>query len=480
MSDASPQVLFVVPDCPGYFTECALRLAERLLAAGHRPAFAVSTPYYERFKGVDLSAVGPVHYVSDFLERCPDAAAEDVAFDYWLAHATFMRTRYYWGRHINTWNDYRKVVLFFRDLFARYPTLRLVWSEIPSNSTNCIAYAEARRHGVRYFGYASARVPDHFTVATDLYASELLENRTPPTLDGGGSPDYMKHAAQRSVIAPVERALGKAPRKIARALTARVQRSVEVGQTASHQVRALKREVGRRLYFATRIPRAWFSDPPSGSRDEISIVFPLHYRPEASTSVQAQFYESDQEVIRNLAFSLPHRATLYVKEHPAAIGIRPRAFYQDVLSYPGVRLLSPEPAMPEILGRFDALVALTTTAGFEAVQLGVPVLLLGRTFYETYPGVTRIDSFRQLRQAVAGVQRGTPRHPNPEPLRLYARHCFPGSFSYLWEGVVSSRNAECLAAPLLHELAKPAHVAHVRHVEDQSDGIVRPLKRDLD
>ncbi|HDV2900868.1 TPA: hypothetical protein RHZ86_004573, partial [Escherichia coli] len=46
-------------------------------------------------------------------------------------------------------------------------------------------------------------------------------------------------------------------------------------------------------------------------------LYPLHYHPESSTSILAKFYD-EYNLIRNLAFSLPHGTFLVVKDHISA------------------------------------------------------------------------------------------------------------------------------------------------------------------
>lgn len=441
-------VLFVVPDCPGHFVKTVYEIARRLAADGLVPVFAVTSRYYERFKGVQLEDLGRVHYLSDFVASCPDEAVRDVELDYWLTHVTYVRTRYVEGRHINTWDSYRKVVLFFRALLRDHEQIGAVWSEMPSSATICIAEAEAKRVDVPFLGFISARIPHHFNVVTDRF-NTMLEAPHPSTYvpEPDDAPDYMTTAREAADSSPWA-ALNGAPTKLWRALRSASAPSIETGNTMSWVVRASLARAKRNARKLVVRAEQFASPLPARSASALSICFPLQYRPEASSSVLAQFYENDVETIRNIAFSLPHRAHLYVKCHPSALGSHRRAFFEELLSFPQVRILSASPPLSHVLENLDALICLTSTAGFEALQQGVPVFLLGRTFYEDYPGVTRLNGWADVGPALRTLEPGSERRANPEPMRRYLRTCFPGTFNYMMEAVVHPQNIDRLCEPV--------------------------------
>lgn len=459
-ADARREALFVLPDCPGYFTHIAAGLAERVRAAGVDPVFAVTSRYYMRFKGVDLDSLGPVYDISEFLRRpfAPDRLAR-VEIDYWDAHATYVRLRYFEGAHLNAWDDYRKLSLFYADLFKTHPRFAAVWSEWPSSATLSFAHRQASLCGTPYLGYASSRVPRHFEVATDALGVRLLPNPTPPAERPGEDeiPDYMHHPESRLADRPLLDLFRDQGTRLVRAASLGREHSIEVGNPALHQVRAFSRVLQRKLNheFLTRV-----SGTLSGHThmpDGPCVVFPLHLRPEASTSVQTREYADDAEVIRNLAFSLPHGAYLCVREHPAAVGQRRRAFYEEVLSYPNVKLLGIDFPMRENLARFRAVACLTSTMGFEALQKGIPVLLFGRASYEDFPGVIRIRSYDQVGEALARVCHAERMRVPDGAMQRYLNACFPGNFSYLDAATAVPKNLDLLARPLLLTLNAASH-----------------------
>ena len=183
-----------------------------------------------------------------------------------------------------------------------------------------------------------------------------------------------------------------------------------------------------------------------------NFIFPLQYRPEASTSVLSPYYENDIEVIKNIAFSLPHGSWLYVKEHEGSVGNRKLSFYKEILTYPNVRLLDIYFPVKENWSLFKGVITLTSTMGFEALQNGVPVILLGNTFYQEYNDVIRISGWEQLPNELNKLARKQKGVSNKNILKKYLDYCFEGSFNIRSNEVLKSDNIDKLIIPIIRAL----------------------------
>jgi hypothetical protein len=447
-----PKVLFLVADCPGYFLDSVSSMAGELTRQGIGCLFAVTSPYYERFRKVQLSAHGHVTYFSDF-EQVISPDSDEVGLDYWLTYPTFVRQLYFYGKHLNKWETYRRVAAFYRRIFDSDRSIEVVCSEPPSNSFLCLGYAEARRRDIPFFGYMPARVPGYFNVFLDLYGEELLcnavsEHRAFGAIDT--APEYTQNVQNTLSEQSLLRLFEGLSEKLERGARAFGPSSLETGSTFFYQMRAYRSMLFRKLrYRASTLFARPFDDEVDWTRRGINVFFPLQFRPEASTSVLARHYGDDEEVIRNIAFSLPDGARLYVKEHPAAIGIRPSGFYRRIRAFPGVHLLGPDYPLKSSLERFDCVVTLTSTVGFEALQRGVPVFVLGRVFYAGYPGAVRVESFQSLSSRLCSLPRRLSAHEREAVIRRYQERCFPGSFNYMSPQVVDRDNIALLVRPML-------------------------------
>ena len=457
-SNSSTSILFILPDCPGFFIELAYRIAKQLKQEGIECIFAVTSPYYKKFKNIPLEQVGVVHYFSDFLQS-PSSSNDlkNVELDYWLVYPTFVRQRYIFGKHANQWDIYRKTVLFYRYLFEKYPTLKLVWSEPPSCSFISIGYTESKKRQLPFLGYQVARIPGYFNIGMDLQITKMLKNPTPSIykLKSEDKPDYQKNPISSLAKTSVWHFFKGSGRKLWQATQSNLfQTSLETGiSIAKWQIKSYWKIFSRKFYYSylTRFTSI-FNNLQTPLSEDINFLFPLHYRPEASTSVLAPFYENDLETIKNIAFSLPHGAYLYVKEHSGAVGNRSLSFYKEILTYPNVRLLDIDFPVKKSWHLLNGIVTLTSTMGFEASQQGVPVLLLGRVFYEDYPGVRKIHGWEQLRQELAAVAQLELGKPTKEPMERYLELCFEGSFNYMSDEVLEADNIEKLIIPIKAQL----------------------------
>jgi hypothetical protein len=435
------KVLLLLSDCPGYFVEMMYRLAEQMRAEGIEPIFAATSPYYEKYKGKNLSEVGKVYYLSEFMEKTfHKEELATVKINYWWIYPSFVRQKYFLGRHINDWDEYRKVVLFHQHVLDLIQP-DLVLSEPPSNTFLYTGYAHIQEKGIPYLGYLTARIPQHFNVFLDAYGESLLKNHQTQSkgIDNSGGPDHMQNKAlplnQPGIL-----------KKITRMFNVQGAKSLETGFTPNFQMHVYMKLLWRQWRYWRALRGNLFVDEVD-FREKATLLFPLHYRPEASTSVLARYYENDYELLKNIAFSLPSHVQLVVKEHSAAVGIRGVDFYEKVLTLPNTILLHPDYSLAENLTKFDAVITLTSTVGFEALQEGLQVFVLGNCFYKNYPGVTRIESFAELEAGVRGVRRRENKK-RPEILEIYQKCCFPGRFNYMDAKILELNNIAKLLVPV--------------------------------
>lgn len=135
-------------------------------------------------------------------------------------------------------------------------------------------------------------------------------------------------------------------------------------------------------------------------QDKDFFLFPLHLQPEASTDVCAVYYCDQLNSIKNIAFSLPFPYKLYVKEHPVAIGTRPKKFYEELRKIPNIVLVSPSENVEDIIRKSSGVIVLTSTVGLEAAFVGKPVYVLGDVFYSYHPLCRKLEGFEDLKSKI--------------------------------------------------------------------------------
>jgi hypothetical protein len=129
--------------------------------------------------------------------------------------------------------------------------------------------------------------------------------------------------------------------------------------------------------------------------------YPLHFDPEASTIVSAPMHTNQLAIVEALAKSLPLGMSLLVKEHIPNLGERPAGFYASLKNMPGVVLVSPFEDSLSLIKKAAFTCVINGSAGWEAIQLGKPVVVIGQPHYvELEAGFVRCPDLSSLPEAV--------------------------------------------------------------------------------
>ncbi|MGN7381775.1 hypothetical protein [Paenibacillus sp. SAFN-117] len=111
------------------------------------------------------------------------------------------------------------------------------------------------------------------------------------------------------------------------------------------------------------------------------VLYALHRQPEASIDVLGGSISNQLELIRALTRSIPSTHDLYVKEHSNNIGNNSMKLYKQLLSIPGVRLISPYSDSHSLLKRADLVVTVSGTIAYEAGLFGIPAISVANLFF---------------------------------------------------------------------------------------------------
>jgi len=125
--------------------------------------------------------------------------------------------------------------------------------------------------------------------------------------------------------------------------------------------------------------------PPDIERLGNFAFYPMHFEPEVSLQVFGRPFQNQIELVRALALSLPAGMRLLVKEHPRSLGFRKEAYYRKLLAIPNVRLVDPFVPTVDIVRRAGLVCVVSGSVGLEAIVLGKPLLVFGRTLYGLLP-----------------------------------------------------------------------------------------------
>ena len=128
------------------------------------------------------------------------------------------------------------------------------------------------------------------------------------------------------------------------------------------------------------------------------VYFPLQLEPERTILIPAPFYTNQQEVITNVAKSLPIEYNLVVKEHPMqkVRGWRSLSYYKKIKDIPNVEFCHPEVSNESIIKKCSLVVTVTGTSGLEAAINGKPSITFADTIYSELPSVFRVKELEKL------------------------------------------------------------------------------------
>jgi hypothetical protein len=148
----------------------------------------------------------------------------------------------------------------------------------------------------------------------------------------------------------------------------------------------------------------------------------LHSQPEITVEGWAFEFQDQVALVRNIVAALPADMVLAVKEHRVQAGLRDPAFYEELLSIPGVVLLHDSLDPRALLHRTRAVFTLTGTVSLEAMCLGTPTVIFGEIYFEHFDGVRRVHSVRELQEVAAALDQLEPASEEQIRRAFAARH----------------------------------------------------------
>jgi hypothetical protein len=137
------------------------------------------------------------------------------------------------------------------------------------------------------------------------------------------------------------------------------------------------------------------------------IYFPLHFQPEATTSVKGRNFYQLREAVAFIASALPKGWHLVVKEHPhqwRRLLPREKGFFSQIAAVPNVHIVHHSVDNDSIVSyaRAVACVSHSSVTAF-AVSNGIPVISLGDSHFREAPNYHCIETSRQLESVMKQI-----------------------------------------------------------------------------
>jgi capsule polysaccharide export protein KpsC/LpsZ len=133
------------------------------------------------------------------------------------------------------------------------------------------------------------------------------------------------------------------------------------------------------------------------------VFYPLHFEPEATLYYLSPFYDNQFALIENVLKCMKESQVLIIKEHPAQPGFLMQKHFRKLKSrFPNIKFLKADVPSLTVINRANYIFTLVSTAGFEAMCLEKPVIVFGKVYYNSYPGVNYCKTFDEVYDLLRG------------------------------------------------------------------------------
>lgn len=289
----------------------------------------------------------------------------------------------YWREHVPETELARQAlgyVAVFDDLYTRRPELAGGFAEESARMIKRIFRAVSLHHGRRMA--ISITVPTGRIVLVD---QEDFDEGMPSWAAFVPTPDELREAQSyiddvRSGAIPfgAPRDLRVTPRRLGTLvrLASRSVRPRDPGDANLRPAFFLLDFVQQRVRVAGLDATATKSPPARPA-----VLYPLHASFDSQLTIRGEAYRNQVALAEHVADSLPYGFDLWIKPHPFAADIPLRRLVALQRRVRNLKLVHPQVPLRQLLRHVSALVTINSTAGFEALAAGVPVVALGRSHY---------------------------------------------------------------------------------------------------
>jgi len=327
----------------------------------------------------------------------------------------YLITSYVADRYLGEYSlDERKLILakekaFWGQIFESYEPIAVV-NEVVAIEISEVMYIEAKKRNIRYLAWLAspfeeknlfwAKSANHSSLDAEIFNNE-------PSIESiQFANSYLQKVLDNDNVKPF----------YARRLKSRYDPVVFIKYLLGFLLNNI-----RSLIIRPKIKylRSYYFDRADGVRRIINyfnsliykydslnqhdkiVFYPLQYEPEASLLYMSEFNENQIGLIRNLAKCLKSNQVLVVKEHPSQPGMllsnKFRLLRKEISN---LIYLPSEYSTKQLLLKSILIVTQTSTAAWEAILLGKPIVVLGKQYYDKYPYINKFNGFEKLKEVI--------------------------------------------------------------------------------
>ncbi len=131
------------------------------------------------------------------------------------------------------------------------------------------------------------------------------------------------------------------------------------------------------------------------------IFVSLHYQPECTTSPMGGVFVHQDLMIEILMKAVPPEVKLYIKPHPRE-GMS-KKLYRRLHVDSRTVFINPELNSFSLITKSLAIATITGTTGWEGFLNNKPILMFGSYFYQDAPGIYKVKSIADAKNALAAI-----------------------------------------------------------------------------
>ncbi|KZL05203.1 hypothetical protein [Pseudovibrio sp. Ad26] len=300
-----------------------------------------------------------------------------------------MQDRMYWYNfeRTDTWLDtvnlLESMIHYFHALIKRNDISTVISTNVPHEGPHIILHFVAQELGIESILTTQSLVPNAFWIIKDIEDFGHFQTGFPKT---GVSLPVKKEPQRPFYMANVQRSTSSEYLKFLMKYLPKIglnflpyllgfrKRSFKKSLFKLDQKRRVRQILNSINYDA----------PKEGER---FIYFPLHLQPEMTTDALGHEYCDQLLALEELLRKVPEDVYIYVKENPKQSGqMREASFFKRLQALPRVRYLPREVNSFDLIKESLAVATITGTAGWEALQMGKPVITFGSAWYRSLHG----------------------------------------------------------------------------------------------
>jgi hypothetical protein len=308
----------------------------------------------------------------------------------------------------------KKIITFWAEILEKYKP-QFVMNEVVALEISEILYIESKKRGIQYLATGAFAFENSFFFHSTPYTSEVFDQlrlAVPSEKHKLLAKDYINKIRFGAAENPHIKVLRKSKdiRNLlskTRNLFDQIVRYYSIKNKTIRQI-CYYESFGYYLdeinYFINYFIRSRLYDSLTDIGSETETVFyPLHFEPEATLYYLSPFYDNQFALIENVLKCMKESQVLIIKEHPAQPGFLMQKHFRKLKSrFPNIKFLKADVPSLTVINRANYIFTLVSTAGFEAMCLEKPVIVFGKVYYNSYPGVNYCKTFDEVYDLLRG------------------------------------------------------------------------------